>query len=591
MQAHAEDRPNILWITCEDMSPSLGCFGDSFAKSPVLDRFAERSVRYTNTYATAPVCAVARSSIITGVWSTTLGSNHMRCTTRLPDNVKCFSEYLRNSGYYCTNNVKTDYNFAVPKNAWDESSNQAHWRKRPQGKPFFSVFNFTGTHESQCRTKPKSPERFPPSRTAIPPFHPDRPEVRDNWAKYYENISEMDTWAGDLLAQLSEDGLAENTIVFFYSDHGAGMPGIKKQCWGPGLHVPLIIHVPEKYARWAPGDPGTSTDRLVSFIDFAPTVLSLVGLDIPAHMAGSAFLGAQAASPRTCIHALRDRMGERYDMVRVVRTKQLQYNLNFKPWYPWSAFMSYTEDMPTMQVWRQDFEQGKLNAVQARYFAAPKPLEELYDVENDPWQINNLAEDPLYAAELPALRAELRRWMEETHDLGLLPEHEVNVRAKNRTPYEVAHDPSTHPFARLWDAAETARALAPARIPELVALLDDPDSALRWWGATGLHALGTAAAPARDALAAALEDPAPLVRVAAAEGMAKLGEDAAALDVLTASLDGPEFVQLSALIVLDSMGERARPALDAIRACKASEYGARMVEYIPARNFGLAPKG
>ena len=599
-------RPNVLWITCEDISPNLGCYGDAYARTPVLDKLASQGVRYTDAYAITGVCAPNRSCLITGVYPSTLGSHDMRSTTRLPDHVKCFPEYLRAAGYYCSNNVKTDYNFPTPKTAWDECSRKAHWRNRKEGQPFFSVFNFTVCHESQIRQPDASffkntarlapDQRHDPAKVAVPPFHPDTPEVRQDWARYHDLITAMDYQAGDVLAQLEEDGLADETIVFFFSDHGAGMPGCKKWVWESGLHVPLIVRFPEKYRKWAPGASGSVCDRLVSFVDFAPTVLSLAGVDVPPHVQGKAFLGPQAAEPREFVYAIRDRMAERYDTVRVVRDRQYQYMRNFVPHLSWSQFVSYTEEMPTMKVWRRLAGEGKLNAVQARYFRPTKPIEELYDTAADPHQVHNLAGDPKYGPVLERMRSESAAWMKRTHDLGLLPEYEMHRRVEDRTPYDVARDPRLNPLDRLLEAADLANRMDAGCLEELVKLLGDDEPALRYWGATGLVALGKDAAPAVDALVRAIEDPAPNVRIAAAEALLNLGRTDDALPVLIAGLEHPTaFVRLRAINVLDRLGEQARPALPTIERARlkekshAGDYVGRMVEYVPEK-FPKAPK-
>ncbi len=589
------DRPNILWITCEDISANLGCYGDTFAKTPNLDRLAARGVRYTNAYGVTGVCSPNRSCLITGVFPSTLGSHDMRSRTRLPANVKCFGEYLRKAGYYCTNNSKTDYNFATPRTAWDESSRKAHWRKRNPGQPFFAVFNFTITHESRCRRQPKDLKRFPPAKVPIPPFHPDTPEVRNNWAHYYENIATMDGQAGKVLAQLAEDGLAENTIVLFFSDHGAGLPGCKKWVWQSGLHVPFIVYFPPKYQRLAPAGRGKTIDRMVSFVDFAPTVLSLVGVKIPPHMQGQPFLGAAAAAtPRRYVYAIRDRMAERYDTVRVVRDKQFQYIRNYMPHLTWSQFVSYTEQMPTMQVWRRLAGEGKLNAIRARYFQPTKPLEELYDTAADPHQIRNLAGQAKYADVMKRMRTELKAWMTRTGDLGLLPEYEMHRRSADSTPFQIAHDATKHPQKRLMHAADLANATAPANVPALITLLADEESAVRWWAAVGLTALGEDAKPARDALGKALTDTSPIVRIAAADALCNLGDTAGALPVLTAALKHETpFVRLRAMNVLDRIGNRARPAIAAMKKAGMkgifpADFLSRMATYVPAK-LGKAP--
>lgn len=592
------DRPNILWITCEDISPNLGCYGDGYARTPVLDRLASQGVRYSDAYAITGVCAPNRSCLITGMYPSTIGSHDMRSTARLPGHIKCFSEYLRAAGYYCTNNVKTDYNFAVPKGAWDESSAKAHWRKRPAGRPFFSVFNFTVCHESQIRQPDQSffkktarltaDQRHDPAKAPLPPFHPDTPETRQNWARYHDLITAMDYQAGEILQQLEEDGLAGETIVFFFSDHGAGMPGCKKWVWESGLHVPLMVRFPERYRRWAPGRPGSVCDRLVSFVDFAPTVLSLAGMEIPPHLQGQAFLGAAAAEPRQYVYAIRDRMAERYDTVRVVRDRRYQYIRNYMPHLSWSQLVSYTEEMPTMKVWRRLAEAGQLNEVQARYFQPTKPVEELYDTAADPHQIRNLAGDPQHQAALRRMRQESIDWMKRTHDLGLLPEYEMHRRAEGRTPYDVALDEQSNPLDRLLAAAQLAKRMDAACTADLIGLLKDGDAAVRHWAALGLVALGEKAAPAEQPLREALQDDSPNVRIAAAEGLCHLGRVDEALAVLTESLrHETPFIRLRAVNVLDRLGPAARPALPAIReaampkAGHVGEYLTRMVEYVP----------
>jgi arylsulfatase A-like enzyme len=602
---HAEhpDCPNILWITCEDISPNLGCYGDDYARTPVLDELATQGVRYMNAYGITGVCSPNRSCLITGVYPSTLGSHGMRSDTRLPDSIKCFPEYLQAAGYYCTNNVKTDYNFATPKTAWNESSKKAHWRKRKEGQPFFSVFNFTVCHESQIRVpedryqkntaRLTAEQRHDPAKAPIPPFHPDTPESRKDWARYHDNITAMDYQAGDVLAQLEEDGLADNTIVFFFSDHGAGMPGIKKWVWGMGLKVPFMVRFPEKYKDWAPGVAGGTTDRLVSFVDFAPTVLSLAGVRPPKHMQGSAFLGPAAGKPRERVYAIRDRMAERFDMVRVVRDKKFQYHHNFYPHLPWSQFVSYTEEMPTMKVWRRMHEEGNLNAEQDRYFQA-KPVEELYDIAADPFETNNLADDPKYADVLDGMRHQSWRWMIETGDLGLLPEYEMLSRAEGRTPYDVAFDQQANPVKGLIQVSFYATSHDPdlLRVPASFLTADDP--VVRFWGATGLVAQPDKAASAEEALMKAISDEAPYVAVTAAEALCQLGKIDTAMPVLLAALENESpLIRLRAINVLDRLGEQARPAIDAMRNAKMNKAGHvgdylnRMTQYVPDR---LEPK-
>jgi N-sulfoglucosamine sulfohydrolase len=588
-------RPNILWLTAEDISPNLGCYGDNYAITPNLDRFAAEGVRYNQAFGITGVCAPNRSCLITGVYPSKLGSHGMRSTVTLPDAIKCFTEYLRSAGYYCCNNAKTDYNFAVPKTAWDESSRNAHYQNRKSGQPFFAVFNHEVTHEGQIRvpaaqfkrnTARLTPsQRHAPERAPVPPYHPDTPETRRDWAKYYDNITAMDYQFGDKLKELEDAGLAEDTIVFFFGDNGAGMPGCKKWVWDSGLRVPLIIRFPKKWQHLAPGLPGTTSDRLVSFVDLAPTVLSLAGMELPRHFQGTAFLGKRAGSARQYVYAIRDRMAERYDCVRVVRNQRYQYNRNFMPHLTWSQFVSYTEAMPTMKAWRALAAEGKLSGPSARYFAATKPAEELYDTQTDPHQVSNLAADPRHRATLEQFRAECERWMLQSGDLGLVPEFEMHQAANSRPLYDLRSDS----LPELLRAAALANSMQETNLPQLIKLLDHTEASLRWWGALGLVALRVDARPAEVAIQKALADAAPEVRVAAAEVMSNLGNDAAALPVLTAALRHESaFVRLAALKLLDRFGPRARPVLSEIRAAgfrgggHVEGYVNRMVAYLPA---------
>jgi uncharacterized sulfatase len=585
-------RPNILWITCEDMSPNLGCYGDPYAVTPNLDRLAAQGVRYTRAFAPSGVCAPARSSLILGMYASSVGTQHMRCRGTLSAEARCFPEYLRRAGYFCTNNVKTDYNFPVPRAAWDESSAKAHWRARPAGRPFFSVFNLTHTHESQVRqseesyrrrTAEFSPlERHDPARAPLPPYHPDSPEVRRDWARYADMVTLMDREVGRLLRELEEDGRAEDTIVFFFSDHGAGLPRSKRWLYDSSLRVPLLVRFPEKFRSWAPAPPGGTCDRLVSFVDFGPTVLRLAGVPVPASLQGRPFLGPSAGSPREYVYGFRDRMDERTDLLRAVRDGRFKYIRNYLPHRPYAQHISYMYEMPTMKVWRRLHDEGKLSGP-ARAFFEPKPAEELYDTEADPWEVRNLAGDPAHRETLERLRGALRSWMLEIRDLGFLPEPDLRARFGETPPYEaVRRDPASYPLERLMEAAERASRRDVGEIPELTRLLADGDPAIRWWGATGLGALGPAAAPAREALRTALEDPAPWVRVAAADALAAQGAPDEALGVLERALeDSNEWVRLHAAEALDRMGEKARPALGALRraAKDSNEYVRRVVDH------------
>lgn len=420
--SQAKRPPNVLWVTCEDTSPDLGCYGDAYAVTPNLDKLAAQGCRYDLAFSHAPVCAPARSGIITGMYPTTIGSHHMRCHAVPEPFVRCFTEYLRAAGYYCTNNVKTDYNFPAPLTAWDECSNKAHWRNRPdKSQPFFAVFNFTSTHESQCWPI-DGKLAHDPAKAVLPPYYADTPVIRRNWARYYDQVTKMDGQVAGILKQLEDDGLAENTVVFFYSDHGRGLTRGKRWLYDSGIRVPLLI-------RW-PGviKPGSTSDRLVCFVDFGPTVLSIAGIKPPDWMQGRPFLGEYEAPPREYVFAHRDRMDETYDIIRAVRDKRFKLIRNFEPHKPYAQRIDYMEKMPILQEMRRLHAEGKLTGAPALWFAERKPVEELYDCEADPHEVVNLAERPEHQETLKRLRKALEDWMKETKDLGLIPEAELKEK-------------------------------------------------------------------------------------------------------------------------------------------------------------------
>ena len=566
----APARPNVLWITCEDISPLLGCYGDPVATTPNLDRLAAQGVRYNNAFSTASVCSPSRSCLITGMYATSLGTQHLRSRLAIPDNTRCFTEYLREAGYYCSNNVKEDYNFATPPGAWDESSREAHWRKRKPGQPFFSVFNFTTTHQSQIRLAPEAfarrtarlepHQRHDPADVPLPPYYPDTPVVRRDVANLYDLITAMDKQAGDLLAQLDEDGLADETIVFFYSDHGNGLPRHKRWLHDSGIRVPLIVRFPQAFQHLAPGSPGSTTDRLVSFVDFAPTVLSLAGVEVPDYVEGRAFLGDQAAEPRRYVFAVRDRVDEVYEMSRAVRDKRFKYIRNYLPHRPVMQHSDYSERTPTRQEIRRLAAEGKLSGAQALLASPTKPPEELYDLEHDPHEIRNLAGSPEHQAVLKQMRRQHRQWMLDTHDTGLLREGEMYLRAQGRPPYEMVRDEAKFPRERILEAADLV-GRGPGARPRQIALLADSDGAVRYWAAVGLAAMGPEARSATDGLTRLLEDPAPDARLAAAEALSNVGREDLALPVIVEALEHESgWVRLHAAVVLVAIGDKARDA-------------------------------
>jgi len=438
----ATRHPNIVWISNEDMSPKLGAYGDKLVRTPVLDRLARQSVRYTNAFSTAPVCAPSRAAIITGIHQTTLGAQHMRTTEdRVPElpgpylavppfYVKAFPEYLRAAGYYTTNRMKTDYQFGVPFTIWDDVSKTAHWRNRSdRSQPFFSVFNLEVTHESQIF--PSSPARkgkplvTDPAKVEVPPYYPDTPAVREELARLYDNIADMDTQVGELLRQLDEDGLTENTIVFYWSDHGDGVPRAKRSLYDSGLRVPLMIRWPK--ALGATAEPGVR-DEMVSLIDLAPTVLALAGVEIPTHVQGRVLLGPKARPAPQYVFGARDRMDQEYDMMRSARDARYLYIRNFAPEQPYAGHIIYRNQSAIMQQWLELQAAGKLTGPAALWMRSSRPAEELYDTQADPHQVRDLSADPAHKATLERMRGAVVTWMRDAADQGLINEAEMIQR-------------------------------------------------------------------------------------------------------------------------------------------------------------------
>ena len=440
-QKEPESRPNILWITCEDMSPRLGCYGDPIAKTPNIDKLAEEGIRFTQAHSVSGVCSPSRAALITGMYPTSFGAQHMRTLSRTaaidqitdhellaipvyeavpPPEARTYAELFRKAGYYTTNNVKTDYQFHNPITAWDESSSQAHWKNRQdKDQPFFSVFNIMETHESRVWMNASKPLLVDPEEIELPPYYPDSPVIRNDMAIHYSNIARMDSIVGTIIHQLEEDGLAGNTIIFFYSDHGDGLPRMKRWTYDSGIHVPLIVRFPDKR------DAGSVNDQLVSFVDFPATALSLAGLEIPDYMHGKPFLGEKKSAPREYIFASRDRMDPALDCIRTVRDKQYKYSRNYMPERPYVQFLPYRDQMPLMQELFRLRDESRLDSVQQLWFRKTKPEEELFDLLADPHEIHNLAYDPSYRDIKNRMSGALDNWIEMTNDPLTLPETEL----------------------------------------------------------------------------------------------------------------------------------------------------------------------
>jgi len=589
--AQETPRPNVLWITSEDHGPQLGCYGDSFATTPHVDKLAARGLVYRHVWSCAPVCAPARTTLISGMYPPSTGGEHMRSLVAYPAGKQMFPQILRAAGYYCSNNQKEDYNLAKPGQVWDESSASAHWRKRKTGQPFFAVFNSTKSHESQVIRRPHTPVHDP-AKVRVPAYHPDTPEVRRDWAQYYDQVSEADADAGRVLAALEQDGLAENTVVFYFADHGPGLPRSKRWPCDSGLHVPLVVHIPEKFKALHPVDyqPGGKSDRLVSFVDFAPTVLSLAGIQPPEWMQGHAFLGKFSAPPQPYIYGFRGRMDERYDLVRSATDGRYVYLRNYMPHLSQAQFVSTQFKTPTTQVWKRLFDEDQLNAGQRIFWQTPKPPEELHDLHSDPDEVQNLADSPAHQEVLAKLRNAQRDLALRIRDTGFIPEGERLTRAGDSAPYDFGHDDSRYPLERVLSAAELASSLKAEVTPELKKLLNDSDSSVRYWGALGLLMRGAAGAQAaRNELTAALQDKSPDVRIVAAEALGQHGNSSdlsASLTALTGHADWQKhdvFTVMAAVISLEALGPKAKAVTGAIEALpiEGKSPDPRYASYVP----------
>lgn len=517
-------RPNILWITSEDNGPQLGAYGDTYATTPNLDALAAKGYRYRVAWSNGPVCGASRTALITGVHPEATGGEHMRSLVRLPETIRLYPALLREAGYYVTNNSKTDYNYAEVEPTWHESSPNAHWKNRPDGAPFFAVFNFTDTHESQVRTRPHT-WVHDVDQAPVPPYMPNVRETREDWAQYYDQIAVMDAKAGEKLREIEAAGLADDTIVMYFGDHGAGLPRSKRYPYNSGLRVPLIVYVPEKFRSLGPAEaskPGSESRRLVSFVDLPPTLLSLAGVEPPASMQGRAFMGRYTTPDPDYVYGFRGRMDERYDLTRSLRDQRYVYLRNYMPHRPYGQYVEYLFQTPTTAVWRRMYDEGRLQPPQTAFWE-PKPSEELYDLDDDPHETRNLAASPAHVDVLQRMRRALDAHAREIRDVGFLPEYELYRDEAAMTAYERGHDAQWYDFDRIYAAATRASDRRVA-FADFRADLSDRDPIVRYWAATGALIRGHDAVSSATAdLERLLDDPHPGPRIVAAEALGRFG--------------------------------------------------------------------
>ncbi|MBK0384066.1 sulfatase [Pedobacter sp. SD-b] len=502
--AFAQKKPNILWITYEDTSPQfIGCYGNKDAKTPVLDKLAAEGIRFTNAFSTGTVCSPSRSTLITGVRTFEMGTGNHRSNYKIPDFIHGFPYYMQKAGYYTTNNSKTDYNVANPKEfikqAWDESSGKAGWWNRKPGQPFFAVFNYMDSHQSRTMTFPypkyissvinELPEadRIGENDFAMPPFYKDSPEMRKQFARVYNSIKLTDNKIGELLQKLKDDNLLDSTIVFCFADHGEGMPRGKTNGIDYGYRVPFIAWFPSMYKNLSPWKTGgIVTDELIDFEDLAPSMLALAGADVPKYMEGRVLIGAKRAKPVDHLILSSDRSDNGVDMVRSVTNGNLIYSRNYYPFINEARYINYMEIGDIKKQMRKDFAEGKLNPLQKSLFE-DRPTEFLFDLSKDVWETRNLVNDIAYATALQKMRKQLDDKLKASKDIMFLPEYELAQISKTTSPYLYRLDNPKYPFDKIYAAASLAGKRGAPIVKQQIGLLSNDNKIVRYWAALGLR--------------------------------------------------------------------------------------------------------
>lgn len=495
-------QPNVLWITIEDTSPQfIGSYGNSDSRTPVMDQLTREGVQFTNAFSTGTVCSPSRSAIITGIKTYELGTGNHRSNYSIPAWLKGFPYYLKQAGYYVTNNSKTDYNVANEKQfiaeAWNESSGKAGWWDREEGQAFFSVFNFNESHQSRTMTHPyewyvenvlemlPEEDRIAEDEFEMPPFYRDSPEMRKQMARVYNSLKLTDNRIGDLLERLREDGLLQETIIFIFADHGEGMPRGKTNGINFGYRVPFTIWFPPKYEHLSPWGINTKTDELMSFEDLAPTMISLAGGKVPDYLKGRVLLGENRSPKADKLFLSSDRSDNGIDMIRTVTDGRFVYSRNFMPYMPEARYIRYMEIGEIKQIMRTDLENGLLNSIQESIFQSREP-EVLYDIENDSWETNNLVGNSEYQDVLIEMRSALKAHLLERKDVLMLPEGELDRISKTTSPYEFRESESDFPFEAIYAAAELSGFRSSEILARQIDLLESSNPILRYWAAIGL---------------------------------------------------------------------------------------------------------
>ena len=564
-QTSKPTRPNILWITSEDNGISwVSCYGGVNADTPSIDGLAKEGFRYRYCFDNAAVCAPTRSTWITGMYAISNGTQPMRSRNEIPhDRIAYYPDLLRKAGYHTSNPGKTDYNIGgrPDRDCWDLKKGEKYgWRRRKPGQPFFCVFNITTSHESRAHGDVESTRKNPADMKLFS-YHPDLPVIRKNYAKYADAVERMDREVGECLAALEADGLRETTIVIYNSDHGGVLPRSKRFLYASGVHCPLVIRIPKSLAALYPAEkPGSTVDRLVSFVDMPKTWLSLAGAEIPATFQGSIFLG-EDTEPEPRYHlSFRERADGRLDHVRMVRDKRFAYHRNYMPYAPAGQYLAYLWKAPAAPAWEKHHREGKTNEITGRFFR-PRVSEELYDNERDFDNVHSLIHAPEHQERIAELRAELRRRQLELFDSGLLPESMRMRRAAKHgvTIYDMVRDAKLYPLATYLDASDLALARDPKNRGAFEEALANDDEGLRWWAVVGLHLLEKDAVAATSVLKQALEDSDHEIRILAAWTLVHLGEHKEGLACLEELLFEGTHAEALLHNVIDWMGEPAWP--------------------------------
>ncbi|MBT5927400.1 MAG: sulfatase-like hydrolase/transferase [Verrucomicrobia bacterium] len=529
----AQKKPNFVFILSEDNSKHyLRLYGAELGATPAIESLAKNGLVFDHAFSNAPVCSVARTTLMTGILAPKAGFQYHRKHTpaQMPKGVKMWPAYLRDTGYYTTNNSKKDYNVIEGKGVWDESSRKATWRNRPSDDtPFFHMHTLGVSHEGSLHFPESAfkndPPKTDPKAVSPAPYHPDTPTFRFTYARYFDRIKQMDTMVEGLVKQLEDDGLLENTFIFYFGDHGGVLPRGKGYLHESGLHVPLVARIPEKWRSKIPLEMGSRIDGFVSFIDFGPTLLHLAGLKTPNILDGSPFIGPNiskvALDHRDETFGYADRFDEKYEMCRSIRKGRYKYIRSFQPFYPDGLQNNYRYIMLAYEEWRTLHRQGKLNEAQSAFFN-PKPTEQLFDLHSDPHEIKNLADDPGHAALLISLRDRLNQKLSSIHDLSFYPESYMTQHALNDgVAFGNAHADEIELLHETSNLALLPFDQAKSKLKEA---LSNNSPLLRYWSLTVCSSFGKKAESLAPLAEASIKDTDPLVRVRAAEFLALLGK-------------------------------------------------------------------